>query len=346
MSVCVLLIAVAAAGCQKHDATVSADSGSRDVEAAESNSVPQLPPETIPIVDLGGSQQLDDPDDPPAPPEDTFATEYRGAELNDLALELHGSVLTWLSDGETVVIGAGRSQGIYRVSFSSPNTRVRICSDGKDPAVSPTDDDSVVFVRGSGRSEQIWQAKSNSLIRLTSGGRARWSTDGETIFFRSNDSRYRLMSMKPDVRSQPTSIDPHGVLRGHIFPTTSPNGRFVAQQIYRRFVVHDLESGTELVSIPWSPRGCLANWAPDSRYVACGSYGYGDSGDFGLMLVDVKESRSIKLLSGDHTAPSFSPDQQRLAVDLRSSKVPRTIRVFNLPNNLSDLWNNAALTGD
>jgi len=125
----------------------------------------------------------------------------------------------------------------------------------------------------------------------------------------------------------------------HFFPTTSPNGKMVAHRIHQRFIVHDLESGKELVSIPWSPRGCLANWTHDSRYVACGGYGYGD-GDSGVMLVDVQRKRSINLLSGNHTAPSFSPDHRRLAVDLRTSKFPLRIRVFNLPNNLDDLWKN------
>lgn len=337
VAVVVSFCAVLVAGCQKNEGTVSADPGPNDVEVTSK----APPPETVPVVDLGSVEETDDPGDPVEPAEDTTATEYRGSELTDLALELEGSVLAWLSDGETVVIGAGRRGGIYRVSLSAPSERVRIASDGKDPAVSPTNDDDIVFVRGSSRSEQIWQVKSTGLTKLADGGRARWSTDGETIFFR--DNRYQMQSMKPAVPSQPTSIDPHDVLKGHFFPTTSPNGKFLAQRIYQRFVVHDLESGKELVSIPWSPRGCLANWSHDSRYVACGSYGFGDGVDFGVMLVDVEEKRSIKLLSGDHTAPSFSPDHRRLAVDLRTSKVPFTIRVFNLPDSLADLWDNAAL---
>lgn len=287
--------------------------------------------------------------------------------LTKHALEVRGYCLTWCSDNETVLVGGSNriSGGIFQLSLSSPYRRTRISSDGRNAAASPSDPTTAVFTRGSGASETVWQIRtdgnSRRRSRVAKGGWPQWSADGKTLFLRIASPSQQLLAFAVATDTTPvapvtgsrtarspatgsrsgvsfaeaTKIDPRCRL-SCFFPTISPDGKLLARHYQRWFVVTDLKDGSEQVSFPWEARGCLIGWSRDSRFVAYGSYAFGQQS--GIMLADLKRKRARVLLAGDYTRPSFAPDGRRLAADLREpGRTPR-IHIFDLPADLTALW--------
>lgn len=248
----------------------------------------------------------------------TYAAPGFGTLLEELPRVGPGQRLSWAPDGRRFVFSRLPSgSGVnLTLDVDSDDTR-QLISPGNDPAWRPKHEQ-IAYVRKERNREHVWlyDLESRQHRRLTEGGFPGWSADGETLFLHSR-VRKAVVSIDPDdTEAKPVEI----AEATKWYPAVSPDGHRVAMQIDgRHFAIRDLRTGTVRkyefeTTENW--RGFFPGWSPDGRFLAYGSYGFGD--DLGLWVLDTRTGMQRRLVPGDATMPAWSPDGSRLAYYLRT----------------------------
>lgn len=239
-------------------------------------------------------------------------------------LQPNAAVSSWRFDSKSLVVGASDFKSEFSTIALKSGSRQRIAF-GKDCSVQPHA--MGLFAFTSKDNEIAVLFPSGVIQDLGRGEFCTWSRDANYIYFRSTDSSTMKrveITKEGELRSPQTYFESSKLSK---YARVSPNGRLVATKFERSIEVIDIESDEVVAIVEWHGSGFLPAWSPDSRFILAGSYGLGE--EYGLWLFDVSNNSLRPVLHGDFTAPSWSWDGSKIAVDERA--VGRPISIYTFP---------------
>lgn len=208
-----------------------------------------------------------------------------------------------------------------------------IVENGRSPKYSPQQNQLAFLTGDTMETEELWtiDLATKEKRKVARGGAPSWSNDGTSLFFHDRHAN-RLMIFDTDAPDTPAQKFNDFEIQA-MSVIVSPDGRFAAH--YRGYytMIADLRRGTTLTTMPWQSSSLLPlpefSWSNNSRFLAVGHLM--PSAGEGLFVVDVADQRFFRLIHGDVTAASWSPDDQHLLLEQRRVEGSR-IFLLELPD--------------
>jgi tetratricopeptide (TPR) repeat protein len=238
----------------------------------------------------------------------------------------------WSPDGTKLAFSVGvlGYSGVALYDFGSKETELLIVP-GMGPDWSP-DGQHIVFVRDCevlrlseltgaerrnqarwGLKNEVWlmNADGTAPRRLARGGDPSWSQDGKQVYYQSrmDNTLYRIAIEDPQARSIPV----YGCASE--YPSVSPDNRHMADVLEGSLKIVDLASQSCLGEWALPLQISSGNWSRDGRQVILGSVNRVED-RIGLWIYDLDRKDGVKVLSGQITGGSRSPDKTRMGFSL------------------------------
>jgi serine/threonine protein kinase/Tol biopolymer transport system component len=243
-----------------------------------------------------------------------------------------GFTANWSPDGSKLAFSLG-VHGYSGVAIFDPATKETelLIVPGKDARWSP-DGQYIAFVRDcqilrlpeftaaerrsqfrSYANEEVWVMKADGTEprRLARGGWPSWTQDSRHVFYESRVDKMLYSISIEDNQAQPVPI----FVCSCDHPSVSPDGKYTAYVETRSLRIVDVVSQTLVAEWP-TPLGIWGgNWSPDGREFSLGGVNRVEDRT-GLWIYDWDGTRAAKVLSGQITVASWSPDKTELAFSL------------------------------
>ena len=154
-------------------------------------------------------------------------------------------------------------------------------------------------------------ADGTSPRRLARGGDPSWSEDARHVYYQSRMDNTLYMISIEDTQAQPTPVC------GFVseYSSISPDNHYVADVIEGSLRIRELASQLCIAewAIPLQIWG--GHWSPDGRQFSLGSVNRVED-RIGLWIYDLDRKEATKVLSGQITGASWSPDRTKMFFSL------------------------------
>lgn len=245
-----------------------------------------------------------------------------------------GGRASWAADSKSVVFAAPSQSGIKLYDLNARSVDTVLSDAAWDPTLSP-DGSRLAFVKRPDKVNEIWVRDKVGVRRVaTLKGQDAYPCwlDNDTVLW--VDIGNIVWSL--DVAAAAAAPVNRGQIGGaplYPYPCVSRDGARVCYGQVGQIVISD-NSMKPLKRFDFpggrEPKGFLGGWHPKGRHLGFGSYGCGDN--YGLWLLDTHTGKTQRLVRGDVTLPSWSPDGKRLAFDHRPNGSPAEVWIIDAPD--------------